>query len=120
MTEGGEVFVSPIDVVFSGSKAVQPDVVYVSNVRKSIVEEDCIRGAPDLLVPDNRPTDTDRKLDCGGLGRDASHQVFTCRSGSRTYGCGSYLPSCAIRWQASSKHQFQPLRALVADGLTSP
>lgn len=46
----GEAFISPIDVVFGGSKAVQPDVVYVSSARKSIVEENCIRGTPDLLV----------------------------------------------------------------------
>lgn len=46
----GEAFISPIDVVFSGRKAVQPDVVYISQARKSIVEENCIRGVPDLLV----------------------------------------------------------------------
>jgi Uma2 family endonuclease len=46
----GEAFISPIDVVFSGRKAVQPDVVYISEARKSIVEENCIRGVPDLLV----------------------------------------------------------------------
>jgi len=46
----GEAFISPIDVVFSGRKAVQPDVVYVSDARKSMVEENCIRGVPDLLV----------------------------------------------------------------------
>ncbi len=46
----GEALISPIDVVFSGRKAVQPDVVYVSAARKSIVEENCIRGVPDLLI----------------------------------------------------------------------
>ena len=46
----GEAFISPIDVVFSGRKAVQPDVVYISEARKSMVEENCIRGVPDLLV----------------------------------------------------------------------
>jgi len=46
----GEVLISPIDVVFSGRKAVQPDVVYISAAKASIVGETCIRGAPDLLV----------------------------------------------------------------------
>jgi Uma2 family endonuclease len=46
----GEAFVSPIDVVFGVSKAVQPDVVFVSNAQKSIIESTCIRGVPELLV----------------------------------------------------------------------
>ena len=46
----GRGIVSPIDVVFGASKAVQPDVVFVSNAQKSIVESACIRGVPALLV----------------------------------------------------------------------
>jgi Uma2 family endonuclease len=45
----GRIFLSPIDVVFSGSKAVQPDIVFVPGAKSAIVQ-DCIRGVPDLLV----------------------------------------------------------------------
>ena len=45
----GRVLVSPVDVVFSGGKVVQPDVVFVSVAKKSIIEN-CVRGVPDLLV----------------------------------------------------------------------
>ncbi len=46
----GRGIVSPIDVVFGVSKAVQPDVVFVASAQTSIVESACIRGVPELLV----------------------------------------------------------------------
>jgi Uma2 family endonuclease len=46
----GEFFISPIDVVFGTRRAVQPDIVFVSAPRASLVTETCIRGVPDLLV----------------------------------------------------------------------
>jgi Uma2 family endonuclease len=46
----GETFISPVDVVLGATKVVQPDVVFVANAQKSIVESTCIRGVPDLLV----------------------------------------------------------------------
>jgi Uma2 family endonuclease len=46
----GEVFVAPLDVLLSEHDVVEPDVVYVSRERASIVGAANIRGIPDLLV----------------------------------------------------------------------
>jgi Uma2 family endonuclease len=46
----GEVFLSPVDVVFSNLDVVVPDLVYVSNERSKIVTEKNLQGAPDLVV----------------------------------------------------------------------
>lgn len=48
----GEVFISPVDVYFEDLlSAVQPDLIYVSNENKSIMNEDgYFYGAPDLIV----------------------------------------------------------------------
>ena len=48
----GEVFSAPCDVVFSTDplQVVQPDLVFVSASRASIVTEQNIQGVPDLVV----------------------------------------------------------------------
>lgn len=64
----GEVFDAPYDVVLSEIDVVQPDILYVSNARKSIITEKNIRGVPDLVLEilseSTRKTDeiTKRKL----------------------------------------------------------
>jgi Uma2 family endonuclease len=46
----GEVFVAPYDVVFSRHDVAQPDVLFISNERSSIITDANIQGAPDLVV----------------------------------------------------------------------
>ena len=46
----GFVLVAPVDVYLSDINTFQPDVVYVSADRLSIVEEKNIQGAPDLVI----------------------------------------------------------------------
>ena len=52
-THFGEVFDSPVDVVLGEADArevVQPDLLLVATERASIIAEEEIRGAPDLIV----------------------------------------------------------------------
>jgi len=46
----GEVLIAPCDVVLDPSTVLEPDIVFVSKARQSIVTPACIEGAPDLVV----------------------------------------------------------------------
>jgi Uma2 family endonuclease len=56
---GGKTYPAPIDVVFSQTDAVQPDVVYVGRALLSIVGPKNIQGAPSLLVEVMSPSSSD-------------------------------------------------------------
>ena len=46
----GEVFIAPLDVHLSDVNIYQPDVIFVSSRRRSIITDQGIEGAPDLVV----------------------------------------------------------------------
>jgi len=46
----GRVIVSPFDVVFSQFDVVEPDILYVSKARASVLTEKNAQGSPDLVV----------------------------------------------------------------------
>lgn len=61
----GEVFVAPYDVLLSEHDIVQPDVLFVAEARLDLVDEENLKGAPDLvaevLSESTRRTDLLRK-----------------------------------------------------------
>jgi len=46
----GRVFFAPLDVVFTFHDVVEPDLIYVSHERDSILTAANLQGAPDLVV----------------------------------------------------------------------
>src|SRR5690554_1007440 len=48
--QAGELLFAPVDVFFDGENVYQPDLVFVSAARSSIIQEKGIMGIPDLVV----------------------------------------------------------------------
>lgn len=46
----GEVFIAPLDIVFSPSTVLEPDVIFVSRSRLNVIGEKNLTGPPDLVV----------------------------------------------------------------------
>jgi len=46
----GEVYFAPLDVLFGDTETFQPDIIYISKENKSLMKEENIIGAPDLIV----------------------------------------------------------------------
>jgi Uma2 family endonuclease len=46
----GTVRAAPYDVYFDHENAFQPDILYISNERKHLIDKDGLYGAPDLII----------------------------------------------------------------------
>jgi Uma2 family endonuclease len=63
-TGQGVVFNAPVDVIFSDTSVVQPDLLVMRATRRNLISERGIEGAPDLIVEILSPRSerTDREL----------------------------------------------------------
>jgi Uma2 family endonuclease len=57
----GHLFAAPTDVVLSDLSIVQPDMLFISTARASIITDKNIQGAPDLVI--EILSETSRKTD---------------------------------------------------------
>ncbi|RME11883.1 MAG: Uma2 family endonuclease, partial [Aquificota bacterium] len=48
-TKSGLFLFAPVDVVLSETEVVQPDLIYISEDRLSIVKERAVEGVPDMV-----------------------------------------------------------------------
>ena len=46
----GVVLYAPLDVLFTSTDVVQPDIIFISRTRQEIIKEANIQGAPDLII----------------------------------------------------------------------
>ncbi len=46
----GQIFFAPLDVRLSADTALQPDLIFISEARTGIIQEDFVMGPPDLVV----------------------------------------------------------------------
>lgn len=63
----GELLMAPFDVILSEENVVQPDLLFISQERRSILQENGVHGAPDLVVEILFPPTAERDL---GIKRD--------------------------------------------------
>jgi len=73
----GRVFVAPLDIVLSEHDVVQPDLIWVAQDRLSLIEDQCIRGAPSLVVEVLSPSTEQRD-------REPKRELYG-RAGVREY-----------------------------------
>jgi Uma2 family endonuclease len=59
----GEVFVSPIDVIFHIDDVIIPDIAFVSNERQEVISKRGLEGAPDLIIEVISPSSVKRDLE---------------------------------------------------------
>lgn len=121
----GEVWTAPLDVRLSGETALQPDLIFVSNARAGIIQENWIAGAPDLVVevlsPSTAAYRSCRKAAClcgGGRAGGLAHRLTGQNCGGfetpgeevfrGSHACGR----SSARFQSLSRLAIAPARPL--------
>jgi Uma2 family endonuclease len=108
----GEVYVSPFDVVFSPYDVVEPDLVYFSKARESVLMEMNAQGAPDLVVEvlSEATEKTDRTIKLKLYGKSGVQEYWII---------DPYAPSAEL-YRRGEEGLTLVAKLSAADALTSP
>jgi Uma2 family endonuclease len=111
----GELFIAPTDVLLSPHDIVQPDLLFVSNERASILTEKNVQGAPDLLI--EILSDSSRRLD-----EVLKRQAYERHGAAREYWILDPRRKTAQVWERTAEglRRKPPLSAAAGDVLASP
>ena len=97
----GSIYSAPCDVVLSEENVVQPDIFFVSKARSQIIKEECIEGAPDLVIEILSPATS---------GRDRTYKrTLYARHGVQEYWLVDPKEQ-AVEVLTLSQAQFKPTR----------
>jgi len=110
----GELLTAPTDVILSPHDIVQPDLLFISNERNSIITEKNIQGAPDLVI--EILSNSSRRLD-EVLKRQAYEQF-----GAREYWICDPAQKTAQVWERTAEglRRSAQLSAAAGDVLATP
>jgi Uma2 family endonuclease len=110
----GKLLIAPTDVILSPHDIVQPDLLFVSNERASILTEKNIQGAPDLVI--EILSNSSRRLD-----EVLKRQAYE-RFGAREYWIFDPQRETTQAWERTAEglRRKALLSAAAGDVLTSP
>lgn len=60
--KNGKVYAAPMDTEFTPNDTLQPDILFISKERLSIIGEKKIEGAPDFIVEILSPSNTNKEM----------------------------------------------------------
>ncbi|MGH9367515.1 MAG: Uma2 family endonuclease [Thermoanaerobaculia bacterium] len=116
----GEVLYAPCDVVLSEMDVLQPDILFVSRERSSIIGEKFISAAPDLVVEILSPStaDRDRGLKAKVYARFGVRELWIVDPEAETV---TLLTGAEAGFAAAGTYRpGQTLRSRVLEGLEIP
>ncbi len=116
----GRVIAAPMDVVFTPTDVLQPDLLFLSNERLHLIGNKKIEGAPDLVVEILSPSNTPKEM---------SYKKFVYEvCDVREYWLINVEKKCVTQYEKTNneliiKHIFQDnehLSSLVLEGFSTP
>jgi len=109
----GVLYLAPMDVYLDDINVYEPDILFVSNARRDLLQDDGIHGAPDLVVEILSPSTA--RASSGRSIRCCSRFSASISRATRPSRCRSWTRARRLSRRFFPGWQFPPARFLNAD-----